>query len=457
MASVNFRYRSTKNSANLEVCLSFRIVGENLNAKGKENPFFVYSNSKICVEKKYWEELHNKSDFPNYKDIEKRNWVSSIKEMQFSINSEIEKIEAFILRAFNLISEEKILTIVNKEWLKIQLNNYYNPPKNEAEKILDEVPKDIVGYFDFYSDYRKNEISESLRKKLNVVKHKLNRFQKEKKKTLLINEINDNFKKSFVDYCVKEGYAQNTIQRELVFIKTICKHAKYLGIEVHHQMDFLRIERQKVQSIYLSLEDISKIQKLNKLPDYLDNAKDWLIISCFTGQRVSDFMRFDEKMIRYENDKPLLEFTQLKTGKIMTIPILKPVLEIIKKRNGKFPRKITDVNYNIYIKQVCQKAEINDIVQGSKKVDINNSDQENEKVKTDKKIKKFRKITKEFPKYELVSSHIGRRSFATNYYGTIPTSILINITGHSTEQMFLTYIGKSNKDIAKESFKYFEQ
>ena len=71
MASVNFRYRSTKNSANLEVCLSFRIVGENLNAKGKENPFFVYSNSKICVEKKYWEELHNKSDFPNYKDIEK--------------------------------------------------------------------------------------------------------------------------------------------------------------------------------------------------------------------------------------------------------------------------------------------------------------------------------------------------------------------------------------------------
>ncbi len=444
MASVNFRYRSTKDAANLEVGLTFRVSGENLNNKGKENPFFLYATSRIIVESEYWKELHYKNDFPNYKDIEKRNWASSVKEKQTKINSEIEKIRAYILSAFDVIPENKILTVVNKEWLKNQITNYYNPPKTKAQQLLDEIPKDIVGYFDFYTNYRKHEISESLRKKYNVVKNKLVRFQNEKKHKLLLVEINDSFKNSFVDYCKKEGYAQNTIQRELVFIKTVCKHARYLGLEVHPQVDFLRIDRQKVQSVYLTFDEISKIQNTSDLPDYLDNARDWLIISCYTGQRVSDFMRFDTSMIRYENNKPLLEFTQVKTDKIMTIPVLKPVLEILEKRNGEFPRKISDVNYNLYIKQVCEQAKITNKVQGSRKEE------------TAPKSKKYRKVTGEFPKNELITSHIGRRSFATNYYGLIPTSILINITGHSTEQMFLTYIGKSSKDIAKEAFKYFE-
>jgi len=60
-----------------------------------------------------------------------------------------------------------------------------------------------------------------------------------------------------------------------------------------------------------------------------------------------------------------------------------------------------------------------------------------------------------FEKWELVTSHIGRRSFATNFYGEIPTSYLIYVTGHSTESMFLNYIGKSNKDLALELTKYF--
>lgn len=61
-----------------------------------------------------------------------------------------------------------------------------------------------------------------------------------------------------------------------------------------------------------------------------------------------------------------------------------------------------------------------------------------------------------YPKFELVTSHIGRRSFATNYYGKIATTFLINITGHSSETMFLNYIGKSNKDMALEMAQMFE-
>ena len=78
-----------------------------------------------------------------------------------------------------------------------------------------------------------------------------------------------------------------------------------------------------------------------------------------------------------------------------------------------------------------------------------------ENISKENNIQKIRRVEGVYPKYELVTSHIGRRSFATNYYGDIPTSYLIYVTGHSSEIMFLNYIGKSNKDMALELTKYF--
>jgi integrase len=58
-----------------------------------------------------------------------------------------------------------------------------------------------------------------------------------------------------------------------------------------------------------------------------------------------------------------------------------------------------------------------------------------------------RKEILEAPKYAFVTSHIMRRSFESNYYGKIETPLLMNITGHSKEITFLTYIGThQNKD-----------
>ena len=39
-------------------------------------------------------------------------------------------------------------------------------------------------------------------------------------------------------------------------------------------------------------------------------------------------------------------------------------------------------------------------------------------------------------------------SFATNHYGKLPTPVIMSATGHTTEKMFLAYIGKTPKDNA---------
>tara|TARA_R110000744_G_scaffold380133_1_gene499900 strand:+ start:499 stop:1749 length:1251 start_codon:yes stop_codon:yes gene_type:complete len=416
MASINFLYRSTKDKANLNLRLLYRYNGSD---------YVFGTKTKIEVSKTYWSKQHKKKS----KDIE-------ITNLQTEINNELNKIENYVVKSFNSASPNSI----TKEWLQTQIDYYYNPPKEGKQ-----IPKDLINYIDFYIDYRKHEVKKASQKKFNVIKHKLQRLEKFRKKQILIADVNDNFKNEFVGYCKNELYSPNTIQRELAIIKTFCKHARFLGIETHSQLDSLRLDKAKVEKIYLTLEDLAKIENITKkqLTDSLDNAKDWLIISCYCGQRISDFMRFTDEQIRIEDGKPLLEFTQKKTNKLTTIALHPKVLEILNKRNGKFPYAISDQKYNDYIKKVCELAELNQLVLGSKNLE------------TAPNSKVYRKKTGTYKKYDLVTSHIGRRSFATNFYGIIPTTHLINMTNHSTEAMFLNYIGKSNKDLAKETFKYF--
>jgi integrase len=420
MASINFLYRSTKSRANLHLRLLYRF---------NDTDFVFGANTKLEVSKEYWSKYHK---MKRPKDI-------AIINMQTEVNNELNKLENHILNSFKIFDKEAI----DKIWLETEIVHYYNPPQ-KAEAL----PTGLLKYIDVYIDYKQSELTKSTITKFNGIKRLVSRFQSEKKNIVLITDVNTNFKKEFETFCLKNNYAPNTIARAIRFIKTFCKHAQANGLETSYQLDSIKTKNIKVESIYLSFEDLEEIEKTT-YSESLDNAKDWLVISCYTGQRVSDFMRFTKEMIRYEKNKsdgilkPLLEFTQKKTAKIMTVPLHKKVMEILDKRNGDFPYSTSDQKYNENIKEVCREAGLNEIVNGSKSVET----------ETGSKI--YRKQSGTFEKWELVTSHIGRRSFASNHYGIIPTNYLIYITGHSTETMFLNYIGKSNKDKAMEMTNFF--
>ncbi len=416
MATISFLFRSTKEEAPLIVRLLFR----------HNNTDFVYgTTTKVIVTKEYWTKQHTK-----------KVKVTEILNKKIEINEELGKIQKFLMDSFDKAYPEN----VDKDWLVNRMKAYYNP-----EEKTEALPKDLLGYLDKYLELKKNDLATNTIKKINVIKQLLIRYQQQINKPLNLKDINLNFKVDFEKYCLENNYAPNTIGIAFKFIKTICNHAKANGLEVSQQLINVKAKQTKVESIYLSFDELEKIQKA-KLKGYnpqYEIARDWLIISCYTGQRISDFMRFTDKMVRVENGKSLIEFTQIKTGKLMTVPLHQKVLDILKKRKGKFPEPIVDQKYNLYIKEVCRIAKINEKVSGSLKTEI----------EADSGI--YRKETGKFEKYKLVTSHIGRRSFATNYYGKIPTTFLIYVTGHSTETMFLNYIGKSNKDIAMELTKYF--
>ena len=68
-------------------------------------------------------------------------------------------------------------------------------------------------------------------------------------------------------------------------------------------------------------------------------------------------------------------------------------------------------------------------------------------------IKTPRKAPGLYPKYELITSHTCRRSFASNWYGKLPNSAIMAATGHSKEEDFLRYI-KVTTSFSKSSLNF---
>lgn len=421
MATVNFLYRSTRD----EAPLSLRLLYSHKNKK-----HVIGGRTQNTVTQTYWNNDHTKK---RINDIDRANFQKEV--IQHNSN-----LETFILDAFYKADPAEI----NKDWLKTVITHFYKPPENDQKT---KVPDQLVKFFDFYQDIKQNDLTTNRKQRLHVVKKKIERYEAETDTTVLIKSVNDLFKKNFVDYTNSQNYSDNTIQSDLSIIKTVCRYAKQWDIKTSPQLDNLKIKVDKIKETYLNFDELESIIKLDfSDSERLENARDWLVISCYTGQRISDFMRFDAEMIQ---DNAII-IKQRKTAKTVHIPIFKEVQKVLDKRNGQFPRKTSSQKYNDYIKEVCKKAKINHRIKGSKLVCI--AKDQNKATRND-----YRKQKGTFKKWELMRSHIGRRSFATNFYNKVPTSVIMKITGHSKEITFLKYIHKTEADSAKDALKYFNQ
>src|SRR5690606_6597520 len=189
--------------------------------------------------------------------------------------------------------------------------------------------------------------------------------------------------------------------------------------------------------ITLKESELISIKQI-EIPIQLKAARDWLIISCYTGQRISDFMNFNINMTEVIGEKKCISFIQQKTQQNIYLPLHPEVSNILLDNENVFPKKLTTQKYNEQIKEVVKLAGINELVTVEKRLG-------------------HRSKTTLIPKWKAITSHIGRRSFASNFYGKIPTPLLMQATGHSTEQMFKRYISFIDTERIRSLGAYFEQ
>jgi hypothetical protein len=410
MATIKFYYRSTKDRGPL----SFKFLHSH---KGKNFQYWV--KTKVEVSKYYWENYHTKSEIENY-DME---------HFQLETKSELNKIKKHILKEFTNKPDQ---TSLSKAWIETEISQYYFNSN-------DYIPKALTEYIEFYLKVRSDNLKDSTKKKYRVLKNKIIRYEEKRNQTVLIKNIGERFKDDFEKYQKENKYAQNTIHRDVGLIKTYCNHARKYSLETHPQLSFLKVEKEEVDVIYLNDSELDSIRKMKNLSTGMQITKDWLLLSCNVGQRVSDFMKFDYSKTWWEDGLGYMDFIQKKTDKRMTIPLFQEVVNILKRNNNNFPKKMQHTKYNKKLKELCKIAGINQKIPGKMLQKVEGVDG-------------YRRVKGEYEKYNLISSHVARRSFATNFYGKIETSFLISMTGHTTEKMFRNYLPKS-MNYAKEIHK----
>lgn len=367
-----------------------------------------------------------------------------------NLSIDLQALETHILKEVNKASSSG--TEIDKVWLESKINIYF---KRESESILSDKIVDVIQ--DIIDD-APNRINS--KKKLGLSKNRISSYKVLKRSIDLFNckakikEVDVVFGRKFVDFVKSDlFYDESTALKQLSDLKTVCYEAGTLGIETNPQLGDIKVASPKDEEIItLNKEELKTISETELNNERLDNVRKWLLLGCNIGQRVSDLLEIDESNIKTFRSFKVIELVQKKTNKKITIPLLEETKKIIE--NG-FPRKISAVKFNKYLKELCKQCGIDKPTKGKKTVVKYLSKEEKKKsgIKLDKIT---RKKSGTFPKYELISSHVCRRSFATNLYGELPTPLIMSITGHSTEKQFHEYIGKSSYDYAKQILEFYE-
>ena len=263
-------------------------------------------------------------------------------------------------------------------------------------------------------------------------------YELEKSQQLFLAGIDKDTAVSFTQFLkIEKQYSDNYCGQLLKLLKIILRDAQKSGFEIHPYSNYIESFKQKSSDRiihFLNPAEIKVLKRLERIPSELEDSYKWLLIGLSIGQRVSDLLSLNASNIRKANNGLYIDIIQQKTKKAVTIGVADPL--VIDLLESEFPKVLSQEAFNKQIKMICKIAGIDEVVRGFK----NNP-------------KTRRKEVLSAPKYEFVTSHIMRRSFATNYYGKIETPLLMNITGHTKESTFLTYIGThQNKDALADLF-----
>lgn len=356
------------------------------------------------------------------------------------LNNKLDKLETYIYESYNLDYNNR--KFIAPDWLKIKVESFFGRvTNNENYKVY------FVDWAEKFTESAHKRLNNGIPISKNTIKNytstltKLKDFETYQNRKYRFEDIDLEFHRDFIFFCRdNQKLNNNSIGSLISRIKTFCKNIEFDGLPINpkYKHNEFSIPKNETFDIYLSDQEIEKVYKHDfSENDKLNNARDLFVIGLVTGLRVSDFLKIKEENI-FEN---VINLTTTKTKQNLTIPIHPYFKEILNKRKGKFPRSISDQKFNKYIKDIALEVGLKAKTYGSKRDEENN-----------KKTEGY------YEKWELVSSHICRRSFATNLFlAGIEVSIIRKATGHSSEKLFLNYVKANQNDHIKVISDYYNK
>ncbi|WP_338874903.1 site-specific integrase [Spirosoma sp. SC4-14] len=361
------------------------------------------------------------------------------REPYLVINAQLARYRSTLNRVLAQLSLADLAPTVEEVRLYLDKEFKKRPTKPENDQLK------MVTFFEFAEQFLNDckagkqltsanrRYSDAMVKSFRTMINHLIAFQQVYPKRIDFDAFTMVFYEKFKKHLTANNYSLNTIGNLIKNLKIILKRAHRDGItdnEIFRHEDFKKIQ-EEVETIYLNEEDLQKLYELDlSTKPRLDLIRDTFLIGCYTGLRFSDFIQLSpQNLIRELRGHILTVFTK-KTGAKVSIPVSLKVMAILAKYDYQTPRVITNQKFNEYLKELAKLAGLTELVQTAR---------------TQGGVR----VTRTLQKWELVTTHTARRSFATNAYKAgVSTIDIMKMTGHKTETSFMKYIKVSSEETA---------
>jgi len=388
--------------------------------------------------------IRNERNSFNFKDISKlsKEFINNAPEFNTTLND----IQAKAEKAANRLFAE-LGSTPTPEQIRDELNKVFNVVKPEIVK--ETIKNDFLSFFDHVAEQTKIRTNSKTNKPLAATTTKafkqtlrvLKEYQTKKKIKLDYENIDMDFYYNFKSFLEKDlKFSVNTIGKHIKQIKVILNEATELGYNTNTKYKNIKflIVKEDIPNIYLNESELMDLQILDLSKNQrLAKVRDLFLIGAWTGLRFSDFSRLTKENIISDNEGNLnFKIKTLKTDTEVDIPILPQTMAVLNLYGGSkslsLPESISNQKMNEYLKEIGQMVESLNVPYSKDRTTAGL------KVSTNKM------------KWEYLSTHTARRSFATNMFERgISVQNIMSITGHKTEQEFYKYIQMDPTNKAK--------
>lgn len=376
-------------------------------------------------------------------DSEKQNFTSKVKDWKSK-----NKFLRFFMGKFHTLEIE----IYNSKG-----HLCHKSLREELDKILDksrskQEEKSALGFEEYWSLWER-ELS-IIRSKATVKKKKyalnaFKKFSKNRKRKLCYDNVNQEFANSFKEWAFKlrnkngeEVYStDNTINKYLSILKEFMKWSCDKGYS--QSQDYKKIsnlnesyfnvyalsakEIRKLISIDFNDSKIKELDYVSQNIDSLELARDSFVFRCLCGIRFSDFQNLSVSSIKDSQ----LNLTTIKTSTRINFKLHLEAQKILEKYDYKIPA-LTNTIENELLKVVGRIAEFDELVKCVRK-------------------RKGQKIHEEKKKWEILTTHVARKSFITNCLNAgMQQHVVMKLAGISKPTTLQRYISVTDNDIARE-------
>lgn len=352
----------------------------------------------------------------------KNGCTNKLKQSASEINADLLRYYTEVQNIFKEFEVQETMPTAQqlKDTFNMRVRNTVEDEQKEVQisfwNVVDEFVKECGSL---------NNWTDSTYKKFSTVKNHIREF----KKNANFEYFDENGLNEYVNFLrEKKDMRNSSVGKQIGFLKWFLRWSFKKGYNhnIAYETFKPKLKTTPKKVIFLTWDELNKLKdyQIPKDKQYLERVRDVFLFCCFTSLRYSDVRNLKRSDVKPDH----IEVTTVKTADSLVIELndhSKAILEKYKdvhfENNIALP-VISNQKMNDYLKELGELAGIDEPIRETY-------------------YKGNKRIDEVIPKYALLSTHAGRRTFICNALALgIPAQVVMKWTGHSDYKAMKPYI-----------------